>query len=96
METHSPCGYLYHFLQSVANEAGRDKWLSVVKKVLTPAERLCLIDDNPRCPIVGYWGTKTSSLFQQKKTQLVKATLGITRDRKLLQSHFACCDRLWT
>ncbi len=89
-QTQRPGVYVSHVLHDVLNATGRDAWFAKVRRIASPAFLRHLDTDKS-----GFWGTDQEQQFAEKKSQLIAATIGCMRNRALLKSHFATCDRFW-
>ena len=89
-KTQRPGVYIYHVLDDVLNAAGRDAWFAKARRIVPPAFLRHLDADKS-----GYWETSHEQQFAEKKSQLIATTIGCMRNRALLKSHFATCDRFW-
>lgn len=93
--TDRPGGYLNNFLHGVCTADARDRWLKKVRKIASP-KFLQHLSSGDTQQITQYWTSTMEREFAAVKKQIIAATIGLTRDRSFLQSHFATCDRLWT
>jgi hypothetical protein len=94
--TEHPGGYVYNFLHGVCTADARDAWFRKVRKIASQRFIATLSSGHEDHAVTQYWTTTMEREFAAVKKQIIAATIGLTRNRSFLKSHFATCDRLWT